>query len=470
MATQSVKIPVELEVQMREMNSQIDKIRQLIGKIDPNTKGFQKLENQLKGIEREFQNIKKRAGETFTTQGQINTFSRKFEHLQTMTEDFGDSLKKIKFSAFKEDIFDQGILDNIKNTKDEIGNLEKEITKLGKDAFVKTAKSSQDLLDVLKELGINSVDELVEEEKILDSFSKIKESSKALKKELDDLDSKKSSKSNQKDKEVLILEKKEFDLTTAIQDYTKLQSATEAARKELEKFQNVQQNTNTQTKRKSLSDTKAIIKQFGIEKANFQTKAGRIQNGKDYFGDKGDKLDKDKLLKHLINDLSFTQKDLDRAGALSLTEQSLDAFYRNLAELLKEKKESFEREIAKIDKDVTEAEAALKKAEGAESTGKNKVEAAQAQFNKQKQIVDSLSKEITDLERRANEVQSKIDRNTAATAALEKAGKDKNTALEAAPQIQQIKDLEKRVQELEEALRASSQTAQQLQKEIEELG
>ena len=93
MATQSVKIPVELEVQMREMNSQIDKIRQLIGKIDPNTKGFQKLESQLKGIEREFQNIKKRAGETFTTQGQINTFSRKFEHLQTMTEDFGDSLK-----------------------------------------------------------------------------------------------------------------------------------------------------------------------------------------------------------------------------------------------------------------------------------------------------------------------------------------------------------------------------------------
>ena len=119
MATQSVKIPVELEVQMREMNSQIDKIRQLIGKIDPNTKGFQKLENQLKGIEREFQNIKKRAGETFTTQGQINTFSRKFEHLQTMTEDFGDSLKKIKFSAFKDDIFDQGILDNIKKSSDD---------------------------------------------------------------------------------------------------------------------------------------------------------------------------------------------------------------------------------------------------------------------------------------------------------------------------------------------------------------
>ena len=46
MATQSVKIPVELEVQMREMSSQINKIRQLMGKIDPNTKGFQKLEAQ----------------------------------------------------------------------------------------------------------------------------------------------------------------------------------------------------------------------------------------------------------------------------------------------------------------------------------------------------------------------------------------------------------------------------------------
>ena len=41
MATQSVKIPVELEVRMREISSQIDKIRQLMGKIDPSAKGFQ---------------------------------------------------------------------------------------------------------------------------------------------------------------------------------------------------------------------------------------------------------------------------------------------------------------------------------------------------------------------------------------------------------------------------------------------
>lgn len=458
MATQSVKIPVELEVQMREMGSQIDKIRQLMGKIDPNTKGFQKLETQLKGIDREFQNIKKRAGETFTTQGQINTFDRKFEHLQTMAEDFGDSLKKINFSAFTEDVFDQDILNNIKATKKEIETLEKEMAKLGGDAFVNAAKSSQDLADTLKELGVNSVDELVDEKKVTDSFNRIKESSKALKKELGDLDSKKNSKSGQRDREALALEKKEFDLTAATQEYAKLQNATKAAREELEKFQKIQQDASTQAKKKGLSDTEAALNQLGIEKANFKTKAGRAQNGKDYFGDKGDKLDKDKLLKHLMDDLSFTKEDLDRAGALSLTEQSLDAFYKNLAEILKEKKESFEQEIAKIDKDVSDADAALKKAEGAESTGKDKVDAAQAQFDKQKQIVDSLSKEITVLERRANEVQAKIDRNTAATAALEKAGKDKNTALEAAPQIQQIKNLEKRIQELEEALRKSSPT------------
>ena len=435
MATQSVKIPVELEVQMREMGSQIDKIRQLMGKIDPNTKGFSKLETQLKSIDREFQNIRKRAGETFTTQGQINTFSRKFEHLQTMTEDFGDSLKKIKFTAFKDDVFDQSILDNIKNTKDEIGNLEKEMAKLGGDAFVKTAKSSKELVDTLKEIGVNSVDELVDEKKAVDSFNKIKDSSKALKKELGELDAKKNSKTNQKEREALTLDKKDFDLTTAIQEHKKLQAATEAARKELEAFQKVQQSVSTQDKRKSLSDTEATLNRLGVEKANFKTKAGRAQNGKDYFGDKGDKLDKDKLLKHLMDDLSFTKEDLDRAGALSLTEQSLDAFYKNLADILKEKKESFEQEIAKIDKDVTDADAALKKAEGAESTGKDKVDAAQAQFNKQKQIVDSLSKEITDLEKRANEVQAKIDRNTAATAALEQAGKDRGAAIDAAPQI-----------------------------------
>lgn len=470
MATQSVKIPVELEVQMREMGSQIDKIRQLMGKIDPNTKGFSKLETQLKSIDREFQNIRKRAGETFTTQGQINTFSRKFEHLQTMTEDFGDSLKKIKFTAFKDDVFDQSILDNIKNTKDEIGNLEKEMAKLGGDAFVKTAKSSKELVDTLKEIGVNSVDELVDEKKAVDSFNKIKDSSKALKKELGELDAKKNSKTNQKEREALTLDKKDFDLTTAIQEHKKLQAATEAARKELEAFQKVQQSVSTQDKRKSLSDTEATLNRLGVEKANFKTKAGRAQNGKDYFGDKGDKLDKDKLLKHLMDDLSFTKEDLDRAGALSLTEQSLDAFYKNLADILKEKKESFEQEIAKIDKDVTDADAALKKAEGAESTGKDKVDAAQAQFNKQKQIVDSLSKEITDLEKRANEVQAKIDRNTAATAALEQAGKDRGAAIDAAPQIQQIKELERKVRDLEEALRKSSPTGQELQRTVEDIG
>ena len=173
MALQSVRIPVELEVQMREISSQIEKIRQLMGKISPDAKGYQKLENILKSMDREFQNIKKRSGETFNTHGQINTFSHKFEHLQTLAEDFGEVLKKIDFSAYTEDVFDKRTLDNIQQARDDIANLQKEINKVAGDAFLKTAKSSQELAEALKDIGVNSIDSLADKDKILDE-AKIK--------------------------------------------------------------------------------------------------------------------------------------------------------------------------------------------------------------------------------------------------------------------------------------------------------
>ena len=129
----------------------------------------------------------------------------------------------------------------------------------------------------MKDIGVNSIDSLadkdkiLDEDKILDSIEKIKKSSKSLGEELSkDLSPKKKSKENALDNAKKRLDGRQFDLTTAQQQYNNFQQAVIAARKELEKFQKIQQSSQTQTKKNSLKNTETEISKLAIEKANFK--------------------------------------------------------------------------------------------------------------------------------------------------------------------------------------------------------
>lgn len=469
MATQSVKIPVELEVQMREIGSQISKIQRAMEQVKPDTKGYRHLETMLKSMAREFENIKKQSSETFTTRGQIDTFGRKFEHLQGLARDFGEEFKKLDLSAFKDSAFGKEFVDKISNAQQSIEELQNKISQLGDEAFVKTVKSSQELADTLKELNAGSAESLVDEKKSVEALEKIKKSSKDLQEELRKATSDKNAKTSSRDRETRDLRKKEINLTAAKSEYAELQEAVAKAAAELENFKKVQESIQAQSLKKSSLDAEDRINRLNIEKANFRSKAGRAKNGEAFFGSKGDSFDKDKLVQHLIDDLAFTNEDLERAGVLSLTEQSLDAFYKNLAELLKEKKASFDAQISKIDKDVQDAERKLSGAQTKEASGKQALNEAQTAYNAQKAEVDRLAVEISNLEKRATEIQAKIDRNTAAANAIEKASADKASAMDTAPQVQEIQELKNRITALEQELRKSVSAYREVDNAAEEM-
>ena len=467
MATQSVKVPVELEMRMKDISSQIEQIRKAIGQVKPDTKGYQHLETLLKSIEHEFQNIKKQSTESFSTHGQINTFGRKFEHLQGLAKDFGEEFKKLDFSAFKDSAFDKTFVDQINSAQDSIAALKEEISNLGNNAFLQTAKSSQELVNTLQDLKAGTIESLVDEEKNIKALENIKKSSKSLQEELKKVESSKKTKTDAKDREERDLRKKEVNLTSARQSYAALQKNVADATAELERFKKVQESIQTQQLKKQSSRVEDNLNRLNVEKANLKNKTGRANS--DFFDGKGEKLSKTKLIQHLLKDYSFTNDDLEKAGVLSLTEQSLDTFYKNLATLLKEKKAEFDEKINTINKDVQNAESALKKAQTEEGKGKQTLETAQDFYDAQKKEVDQLATEISSLEKRANNIQATIDRNTAAATALGKANSDKVTAMGSASQIQQIADLEKRIEELENQLRSSIKAFQDTENATEGL-
>lgn len=468
MATQSVKVPVELEVRMKDISSQIEQIRKAMGQVKPDTKGYKHLETLLKSIEHEFQNIKKQSTESFSTHGQINTFGRKFEHLQGLAKDFGEEFKKLDFSAFKDSAFDKTFVDQINSAQDSIAALKEEISILGNNAFLQAAKSSQELVDTLQDLEAGSIESLVDEKKNIEALENIKKSSKSLQEELKKVESSKKTKTEAKDREERDLRKKEVSLTSAQQSYAALQKNVADATAELERFKKIQESIQTQQLKKQSSRAEDNLNRLNVEKANLKNKTGRANS--DFFDGKGEKLVKTKLIQHLLKDYSFTNDDLEKAGVLSLTEQSLDTFYKNLATLLKEKKAEFDEKINTINKDVQNAESALKKAQIEEGKGKQTLETAQDFYDAQKKEVDRLAAEISSLEKRANNIQATIDRNTAAATALEKANSDKVTVMDSAPQIQQIADLEKRIEELENQLRSSIKAFQDAKNATKGLG
>ena len=67
MATQSVKIPVELEIQ--SLQGEVARMRKLLGELKPNTKAFLDLEKRIDKVNHNLISLENRSKQTFSTQG-----------------------------------------------------------------------------------------------------------------------------------------------------------------------------------------------------------------------------------------------------------------------------------------------------------------------------------------------------------------------------------------------------------------
>ena len=125
MATQSVKIPVEL--QLNNVKSQVDEIRKSLGSVKEGTSSYKELNTVLQRLERQFTSLQTESKKAFTSEGQISHFQNGLERLGNLAEVFQERLQEVNLEDLKVDV------SNLNQANKKVQDLEAQINLLRKN-------------------------------------------------------------------------------------------------------------------------------------------------------------------------------------------------------------------------------------------------------------------------------------------------------------------------------------------------
>lgn len=102
MATQSVKIPVEL--QLNNIQGQISNLRKALSGVKEGTSAYKSLNTVLQQLERQFTAVQVESKRAFTSQGQINHFASNIEKLGNLAATFQERMSEVDLKDFNIDL------------------------------------------------------------------------------------------------------------------------------------------------------------------------------------------------------------------------------------------------------------------------------------------------------------------------------------------------------------------------------
>ena len=99
MATQSIKVPVEL--QLKNLGSAIDTLKSALKGVSANSGLGQELAKEIKSLEKKYANLAQEAKRSFTSAGEVQTFGNHFRKLSESVEITAERFKELRFSDLK---------------------------------------------------------------------------------------------------------------------------------------------------------------------------------------------------------------------------------------------------------------------------------------------------------------------------------------------------------------------------------
>lgn len=102
MATQSVKIPVEL--QLNNIQGQISNLRKALSGVKEGTSAYKSLNTVLQQLERQFTAVQVESKRAFTSQSQINHFANNIERLGNLASTFQERMSEVDLKDFNIDL------------------------------------------------------------------------------------------------------------------------------------------------------------------------------------------------------------------------------------------------------------------------------------------------------------------------------------------------------------------------------
>lgn len=475
-STNSIAIPVSLKVQMAELTQQIEKIRSAMSTVKPDSKSYKQLEAQLKSIEREFQGIQKSANTTFSTQGQISTFARKFEHLEVLVENLGSSFSKLGFSDFLNDSFDKDLIDSLKKVQDNLTQTQKDFKEIGENTFKGFINGSKDVEKVKKLFSFKEEDFSID--KVDATLKTIEKRLKKSQGEIANINIDILGKQNnqtQLNKDVSDRISKVADLSD---EYDKLREkaelAAEAEKKALKELQAAENDPQLEKIKKDLNKALSENQVFakGARKGERAKASSEGQSFGDFFDLKGDFKDdttKTKFIDYIKTTYSLTQEDIKKIDFGLLTSNTVHTIYHSLIEQIQEKLKNLNKKIETEKSNYAKAQKDKEQADTNVAQKGNELTQAINEVNVLNQKIDDIRKQLDVLEKQRKDLEAGIQTQEQAIKDVEQAKKVSSTAMTSSPEAQQIVNLKEEVRKLKEELLKTNPALKQTSEVIDEV-
>lgn len=96
MANESVRIPVELEIQ--NLQGEVTRMRKMLSELKPNTKAFNHLEKAINNVDQKLITLENRSKQAFSSQNDINKFAKSFENVSFAMQDIYTEFQRLDLS------------------------------------------------------------------------------------------------------------------------------------------------------------------------------------------------------------------------------------------------------------------------------------------------------------------------------------------------------------------------------------
>ena len=149
MGAQSVKIPVELEIQ--SLQGEVSRMRKMLGELKPNTKAFQDLEKRIDKVNHSLISLENRSKQTFSNQSEITNFSKSFDKVGLAIQDIYTEFQRLDFKDLQLSNLDPGI-QQLEVLGNQIKDIEKKIKNVDIEVLNDKNIISDDTLNTIKQL------------------------------------------------------------------------------------------------------------------------------------------------------------------------------------------------------------------------------------------------------------------------------------------------------------------------------
>lgn len=152
----SITLPVSIQAEITNISDQIRMLERALGNVKIDTRAYRSLSTILSAVQREFNEIRVASNSAFSSQAQLNSFSRRLTRLNALTETFSRDFANLDYSSLLEEAIDPEALAQIQQAEARLTSLQEQLENLASTSFNEALSGAQELQSILSSLGLSS--------------------------------------------------------------------------------------------------------------------------------------------------------------------------------------------------------------------------------------------------------------------------------------------------------------------------